>query len=117
MKRCGLVIRVSTDRQAKNPEGSLTNQLQKLHAHIEYKNTVGGEEWSEGGRYVLKAVSGKDSMRSKEFAQLFEDMKTGKVNTVVCTALDRISRSVKDFLNFFEILTKYNVEFLSLIHI
>ena len=114
MKRCGLVIRVSTDRQASNPEGSLTNQLQKLRAHIEYKNTVGGEEWTEAGRYVLKAVSGKDSMRSKEFAQLFEDMKTGKVNTVVCTALDRISRSVKDFLNFFEVLTKYNVEFVCL---
>ena len=114
MKKCGFVIRVSTDKQARNPEGSLTNQLQRLQAHVEYKNTACGENWLETGRYILKGVSGKDSFRSSEFAQLFADMESGKVNTVICTALDRISRSVKDFLNFFEILTKYNVEFVCL---
>ncbi len=113
-KRCGFVIRVSTDKQARNPEGSLTNQLQRLQAHVEYKTTVCGESWVESGRYILKGVSGKDSFRSTEFAQLFNDMESGRVNTVICTALDRISRSVKDFLNFFEILTKYNVEFVCL---
>jgi site-specific DNA recombinase len=113
-KRCGFVIRVSTDKQARNPEGSLTNQLQRLQAHVEYKNTACDEHWVETGRYILKGVSGKDSVRSPEFAQLFADMESGKVNTVICTALDRISRSVKDFLNFFEVLTKYNVEFVCL---
>ena len=113
-KRCGFIIRVSTDKQARNPEGSLTNQLQRLEAHIEYKNTACQESWLETGRYILKGVSGKDSFRSPEFAQLFSDMETGRVNTVICTALDRVSRSVKDFLNFFEILTKYNVEFVCL---
>jgi len=110
-KLCALVIRVSTARQARNPEGSLTNQLQRLRAHINYKTTACGEKWVEVERYVLKAVSGKDSMKSREFARLFEDIRTGKVNTIICTALDRISRSVKDFLNFFEYLTRYNVEF------
>ena len=113
-KRCGFVIRVSTDKQARNPEGSLTNQLQRLQAHLEYRNTVCNESWVESGRFILKGVSGKDSFRSPEFAQLFSDMETGRVDTVICTALDRISRSVKDFLNFFEILTKYNVEFVCL---
>jgi len=114
VKKCGLVIRVSTDRQAKNEEGSLTTQLQRLRAHIEYKNMTGEERWVESERYVLKAVSGKDSFRSREFARLFEDIRLGKVNTVLCTALDRISRSVKDFLNFFEILNQHNVEFVCL---
>ncbi|GAB4117314.1 MAG: recombinase family protein [Candidatus Caldatribacteriota bacterium] len=114
MKKCGFVIRVSTDRQAKNKEGSLKNQLQRLRAHVEYKNVACGEQWVEVEKYILKAVSGKDSFRSKEFARLFEDIRIGKINTVICTALDRISRSVKDFLNFFEILNKYNVEFVCL---
>ena len=114
MKNCGFFIRVSTDRQANNKEGSLKNQLQRLRAHVEYKNVACGEDWIESERYVLKAVSGKDSFRSKEFAKLFEDIKAGRVNTIICTALDRISRSVKDFLNFFEILTKYDVEFVCL---
>ena len=115
MKQCGFVIRVSTDIQARNKEGSLKNQLQRLEAHIEYKNiTAGKQEWLIAAKYALEGVSGKDSFRSPQFTQLFEDIKTGRVNTVVCTALDRICRSVKDFLNFFEILNKYNVEFVCL---
>lgn len=114
MKRCGFVIRVSTDIQARNPEGSLTNQLQRLKAHVEYKNVACREDWMETEKYILKGVSGKNSFKSPEFARLFNDIKLGKINTVLCTALDRISRSVKDFLNFFEILTKYNVEFVCL---
>ncbi len=114
MKKCGFVVRVSTDRQARNKEGSLKNQLQRLRAHVEYKNVACGEEWVEVERYILEGVSGKDSFRSKEFARLFEDIRMGKINTVICTALDRISRSVKDFLNFFEILNEHNVEFVCL---
>jgi len=113
-KLCGLVIHVSTTRQADNPEGSLKNQLQRLRAHIDYKNKACGEKWVEAEKYVLEAVSGKDSVRSREFARLFEDVRTGRINTVLCTALDRISRSVKDFLNFFEYLNRYGVEFVCL---
>ena len=114
MKKCGFVIRVSTDKQARNEEGSLKNQLQRLKAHVEYKTVACGEDWQEVEQYILKAVSGKDSFRSPEFTRLFEDIRAGRINTVICTALDRISRSVKDFLNFFEILTQYNVEFVCL---
>ena len=114
MKKCGLIIRVSTDRQARNEEGSLKNQLQKLKAHIEYKNSMGGEQWVETARYVLKGISGKDSIRSREFGRLFNDIKIGKVNTILFTDLDRVSRSVQDFLNFFETLNRHNVEFVCL---
>ena len=72
-KRVGLVVRVSTDRQAMNPEGSLKNQLQRLRAHIEYKVVASGEDWQESAVYELRAVSGKNSMRSQEFEQLFAD--------------------------------------------
>ncbi len=34
MKRCGLYIRVSTDRQVKVEEGSLKNQDQLLTQHV-----------------------------------------------------------------------------------
>lgn len=113
MKRCGLVIRVSTDDQARNPEGSLKTQLERLRAHITYKNELDGE-WTEAEIYTLEAISGKDSVRSRQFAQLADDIRTGKINTVICTALDRLSRSVKDFLEFFEFLTENDVEFVCL---
>jgi len=112
-KRCGIVVRVSTDGQAQNPEGSLKNQLERLRAHMASRNTV-AEPWIEAGLYTLKAISGKDSVRSKEFAQLYADIRSGTVNTVLCTALDRLTRSVKDFLGLFEFLNEHQVEFVCL---
>ena len=114
LKKAGLVMRVSTARQAQNDEGSLKNQLQRLRQHIEYKNTACEEKWTEAGIYELKGISGKDSMRSQEFERLFVDIEAGRINTVLCTALDRICRSVKDFLTFFEILSEHGVEFVCL---
>ena len=114
LRRAGLVVRVSTDRQAMTEEGSLKNQLQRLRQHIEYKTVAAGEDWAEAAVYELRAVSGKDSLRSPEFERLFTDIRMGRVNTILCTALDRISRSVKDFLRFFEVLAQYGVEFVCL---
>ena len=105
---------MSTDKQARNGEGSLKHQLELLQAHVKYKIEACKEELVEAERYILKGVSGKDSVRSKEFLRLFDDIKSGKINTVLCTALDRICRSVRDFLSFFEYLNAYNVEFVCL---
>ena len=113
-RAAGLVVRVSTDRQAQNEEGSLKNQLQRLRQHIEYKTQVAREDWTEAAVYELKAISGKDSMRSAEFERLFTDIRSGRINTIVCTSLDRICRSVRDFLHFFEVLSAHNVEFVCL---
>ena len=113
-RAAGLVVRVSTDRQAQNEEGSLKNQLQRLRQHVEYKTNVAGEDWTEAAVYELKAISGKDSMRSAEFERLFADIRSGRINTVLCTSLDRICRSVRDFLHFFEVLSTHNVEFVCL---
>jgi len=114
VKKAALVTRVSTDRQARNQEGSLVNQIQRLRQHIDYKTNACGENWTEAGVYELKGISGKNSMRSKEFERLFADIAAGRVNTVLCTALDRICRSVKDFLWFFEFLHDHNAEFVCL---
>lgn len=113
-KLVGDVLRVSTDRQAHNEEGSLKNQLQRLRQHIDYKSVTCGEDWKEVAVYELKGISGKNSMRSPEFERLFADIRAGRVNTVLCTALDRICRSVKDFLWFFEFLRDNGAEFVSL---
>ena len=58
-RRVGLVVRVSTDHQARNPEGSLTTQLQRLRQHLEYKRSSTGAAWSESALYELRGISGK----------------------------------------------------------
>jgi len=113
-RRVALVTRVSTDRQASNPEGSLVTQLQRLRQHIEYRTTACDEDWTEVRVYELRGISGKYSVKSAEFAELFTDIETGRVNTVLCVALSRISRSVRDFLAFFDYLNAHGVEFVSL---
>jgi len=85
VRQVALVTRVSTDRQAMNEEGSLKTQLQRLRSHVDYKNGC-GETWMEAGVYVLKGISGKDSMRSEEYAELFAAIRAGRVNTILCTA-------------------------------
>ena len=113
-RRVGLVVRVSTDLQAANPEGSLVTQLQRLREHVRYKRDVIGEAWEETAVYELRGVSGKNSVRSREFERLFADIRSGRVNTIACTSLERICRSVADFLKFFEVLNDNGVEFVCL---
>jgi DNA invertase Pin-like site-specific DNA recombinase len=86
-RRVGLVIRVSTDMQVRNPEGSLTTQLQRLRQQLAFKRANGEAEWTEAAVYELRAVSGKDSVRSAEFARLYEDVRSGRVNTIMFTGL------------------------------
>jgi site-specific DNA recombinase len=110
VRRVGLVVRVSTTRQADNDEGSLKNQLQRLRGHLEYKTVTCGEDWQEVALYELRAVSGKNSLRTIEMERLRRDIEDGNINTVLCTALDRVSRSVVDFLSFFEFMADHDVE-------
>src|SRR6266540_1593620 len=107
-----LVTRVSTDLQL-DEEGSLKTQLHRLRSYLELKRGS-GEIWTEVGVYELPAVSGKDSLRSPTMLRLKRDIELGRVNTVCCTAFARVSRSVKDFLSFFEFLTEHDAEFVSL---
>jgi site-specific DNA recombinase len=108
-----LITRVSTPRQAANDEGSLVNQLQRLRSYIQYRVSC-GESWQEVAVIELRGVSGKDSVRSDEFQAVFEKIRTGSANTVICPALDRVCRSVADFLALFEFLREHGVEFISL---
>lgn len=109
-----LVTRVSTDHQTRSAEGSLTTQLQRLRQHIDYKNSVGSERWTEAAVYELRAISGSDSVRSDQFKHLYADIEAGRVNTVMFASLSRLCRSVKDFLQFVEFLQAHNANFVSL---
>ncbi len=62
--------------------------------------------------YVDKGYSGKNTHRP-QFMQLIEDIRQGLITKVIVYKLDRFSRSVLDFSNTWEILSKHHVEFLS----
>ena len=63
--------------------------------------------------YEDEGFSGKNLNRPK-FKELINDVKSKKINYLVCYRLDRISRSVADFSGTLELLQEYNVNFISI---
>ena len=64
-------------------------------------------------RYEDEGFSGANTNRPA-FSRMTDDIKDGKINIVICYKIDRVSRDVKDFSNFFSFLQEHNVEFVSI---
>ncbi len=114
MKRCGLYIRVSTERQAKVEEGSLKNQEQLLTQHVEIKSRVSDEKWLIVNKYIDEGKSAKDTKGRPEYLRMMQDIEKGRIDTIVCTALSRISRSTRDLLDMVDYFKAKNVDFICL---
>lgn len=110
--RIALYVRVSTEEQAKNPEGSIKSQEQRLRAHIALHN----QESHFGdivGVYVDAARSGKDTNRP-ELQRLLKAIRAREVSFVIVTELSRLSRSIRDFCDIWELMREHNCQFQSL---
>lgn len=62
--------------------------------------------------YQDKGFSGKNINRPA-FSELMRDVEADKISRVVCYRLDRISRSIADFSNIWQMLSEHQVEFVS----
>ena len=112
-RKVAFYIRVSTERQAKVKEGSLKNQKQMLLAELNKRN-MQYNHWGELIEiYVDEGISGKDINRPA-FQKMLNDIRMGKIDTVMFTELTRLSRSLKDFLNIFEFTQKFNCDLICL---
>lgn len=63
-------------------------------------------------RYEDEGFTGANTKRP-EFQRLVEDINAGFISVVMCYKIDRISRNVKDFSEFFDLLEKKNIIFVS----
>jgi len=102
-KICGLYMRVSTEDQAR--EGfSLSEQKERLEEFCKFKKYEIKDYYEDAG------ISAKTGNERPEFIRLMEDIKSGKINTIVALKLDRISRSIFDWENIMKTLEKYNAD-------
>ncbi|MCB9085779.1 MAG: recombinase family protein [Bdellovibrionaceae bacterium] len=110
--KIGFYIRVSTEEQAQNIEGSIRNQEERLKSHVEFKNSHGhfGEIKEV---FIDRARSGKDTNRP-ELQKLLEAIRQGEINFVMATELSRISRSIKDFAEIWDLMQSHGCGFQSL---
>lgn len=73
------------------------------------------ERLSEGAEYKVyqdKGYSGSTTRRP-DFEKLQRDLRRGKISKVICYKLDRVSRSVLDFNQFWQEMEAQDVDFVS----
>lgn len=110
--RIGLYIRVSTEEQAVNPEGSLKSQEARLRQAVRLKNAEGhfGEIVDI---FVDSGKSGKDTNRPA-LQRMLTAIRNREINLVMASELSRISRSIKDFAEIWEMMQEHECDFQSL---
>ena len=101
MIKAALYLRVSSDKQAKEGD-SIPAQRDALRKYANEKAYI------ICGEYVDDGVSGTKADRD-ELTRLLDDVKSGKVDLILVTKLDRLYRSIKHYLNMMEILDAHNV--------
>lgn len=110
--KIGLYIRVSTEEQAENPEGSIRNQEDRLRQAVDYKNKM-SDFGSIQGVYIDAGISAKD-MRRPRLQDLLRDIQNKEINLVMVTELSRLSRNSKDFIGMWDMMRACGCGFTSL---
>ncbi len=113
MMLCGLYTRVSTDLQALKKDSSLDTQEDILRKWVDVKDQTSTEDWKIVKVYREEGKSGKNTDRD-EYQEMLQDISEGRVNCVICTKIDRISRSLMDFYHFHELVEEHQGTFISL---
>lgn len=110
--KIGVYVRVSTEEQAENPEGSIKNQEERLRDFIKLKNHM--QPFGEiVDVFVDAGISAKD-MNRPSLKRLLSQIESKEIDMVLVTELSRFTRSMKDFSILREFLQKHNCQFLSL---
>ncbi len=111
--RLGAYIRLSPSNEIRD-EGSLVSHPQRIEQYVSMRNAQHGGNWGKIVEwYTDKEISGA-TVNRPSFQRMCRDLKEGKINGVIVTEISRLSRSVKDFSNFWAFLESCNAQFFSL---
>jgi site-specific DNA recombinase len=113
MKRVGIYLRVSTEEQARIQDGSLVSQRQRAIEYVEAQNRKEGAWGTIADFYCDEGRSAKD-MRRPEFQRLLNDVRSGRINLILSTELSRLSRSIRDFCELWDLFKRHNASFVTL---
>jgi len=86
---------------------SIETQIEVCRNKITTADTEKTEVFSD------KGFSGKSTVNRPEFQRMMMEIRNKNVSKIIVYKLDRISRSLLDFINMREEFLKYNVEFIS----
>jgi site-specific DNA recombinase len=110
--KIALYIRVSTEEQAENPEGSIRNQEDRLRHAVEYKNRYGSFGEIKGV-FVDAGISAKN-MKRPQLQELLRAIRAKEIDLVMVTELSRLSRNTRDFIEMWDMMRDHGCQFTSL---
>lgn len=109
-KRCAIYTRKSTDEGLDKEFNSLDAQRESGENYIRAK---AHENWKAlPERYDDGGISG-GTMERPGLQKMLDDIKAGKIDIVVVYKIDRLSRSMLDFLNMIRFFEEHKVSFVS----
>ncbi len=105
-------VRVSSVRQATEGD-SLVAQQNEIEHEIEARKRRGLWEVESLELYVDAGKSAKDQNRP-QLQRLKRDIAAGRIDVVICFKLDRITRSITDFVDLWRLFREHGVDVVSL---
>lgn len=107
MKKTAIYMRVSTDRQAQEGD-SIPAQRDALMTYIKTH-----PDMVFVGEYLDDGISGTKYDRD-ELQRMLQDVEAGKINMILVTKMDRLHRSLRNFLNMQDVLDNNNCNWLAI---
>lgn len=107
MKRAAIYMRVSTEKQVKEGD-SIPAQREALHKYIDSRPDLVCV-----GEYLDDGISGTKYDRD-ELQKMLSEVEDGKIDLIVVTKMDRLHRSLKNFLDMQDILDRHNCHWLAI---
>jgi site-specific DNA recombinase len=111
-KRIAAYCRVSTQRQAAEGD-SVEAQQNNINRFIDFRKAVQGWVVESTCFYIDEGKSAKDKNRP-QLQRLMRDIEAGHINVVICFKLDRITRSLQDFMDLWALFQKHEVQVVSM---
>ena len=105
-------VRVSSQRQVTEGD-SLAAQQSEIETEVEFRTRREGWDVESLEFYIDAGRSAKDQNRP-QLQRLKRDIAAGKVDLVICFKLDRITRSMKDFVDLWSLFEDHDVDVVSL---
>jgi site-specific DNA recombinase len=109
-KRCAIYTRKSTDAGLDREVNSLVTQREVCQAYI---RSQAHRNWTELPRHYDDGGYSGGTLERPAMKRLLGDIESGRIDIVVIYKIDRLSRSLTDFVRLMDVLQRYDVSFVS----
>lgn len=108
LKRCAVYTRKSSEHGLEQDFNSLKAQRTICSAYIKSQEHKG---WTELTKVYEDAAQSGSSLDRPAMRELLADVERGRIDVVVVYKLDRLSRSLLDFVRLLDVFRRYGVSF------